>query len=73
MRIEEKRDGRAFEGAPDRHRLEQDEEQRLFADLTQVGGQIEGALGREAFTEAMAALAHLRRPVDAFFRPGDRQ
>ncbi|MEM7022321.1 MAG: glycine--tRNA ligase subunit beta [Pseudomonadota bacterium] len=67
VRIEEKRDGRAFEGAPNRDRLKQDEEQRLFADLTQVGGQIEGALGREAFTEAMTALAHLRRPVDAFF------
>ena len=35
--------------------------------LTSVGDEIEGALGREAFTEAMAALAKLRRPVDAFF------
>jgi glycyl-tRNA synthetase beta chain len=67
VRIEEKRDGRAYGGAPDSGRLEQDEEQALFARLASVGDEIDAALGREAFTEAMAALAHLRRPVDAFF------
>ena len=39
----------------------------LFFRLTSVGDEIAGALGREEFTEAMAALAKLRRPVDAFF------
>jgi glycyl-tRNA synthetase beta chain len=67
VRIEEKRDGRPYAGTPDSERLEQDEEQALYARLESVGGEIEAALGREAFTEAMAALAHLRRPVDAFF------
>jgi glycyl-tRNA synthetase beta chain len=32
-----------------------------------VGGDITGALEREAFGEAMAALARLRQPVDDFF------
>ena len=67
VRIEEKRDGRTYAGAPDGDRLQQHEEQTLFFRLTSVGDEIEGALGREAFTEAMAALAKLRRPVDAFF------
>ncbi len=67
VRIEEKRDGRTYAGTPDGDRLQQHEEQTLFSRLTSVGDEIEGALGREAFTEAMAALAKLRRPVDAFF------
>jgi glycyl-tRNA synthetase beta chain len=67
VRIEEKRDGRTYVGAPDGDRLQQHEEQALHFRLTSVGDEIEGALWREAFTEAMAALAKLRRPVDAFF------
>ncbi len=67
VRIEEKRDGRAYAGQPDSDRMKQHEEQTLFFHLANVGGEIQGALQREAFTEAMAALAHLRRPVDAFF------
>jgi glycyl-tRNA synthetase beta chain len=67
VRIEEKRDGRDYGGAPDGDRLQQDEEQTLYFRLTSVGDEIADALGREAFTEAMAALAKLRRPVDAFF------
>jgi glycyl-tRNA synthetase beta chain len=67
VRIEEKRDGRTYAGQPDGQRLQQDEEQMLFSRLMSVDGDIAGALQREAFTEAMAALAKLRRPVDAFF------
>jgi len=67
VRIEEKRDGRAYAGEPDGDRLQQHEEQTLYFRLTSVGDEIAGALAREAFTEAMAALAKLRRPVDAFF------
>jgi glycyl-tRNA synthetase beta chain len=67
VRIEEKRDGCAYAGEPDSDRLEQHEEKALYFRLTSVGNEIEGALGREDFTEAMAALAKLRRPVDAFF------
>jgi glycyl-tRNA synthetase beta chain len=67
VRIEEKRDGRAYAGEPDGDRLQQHEEQTLYFRLTSVGDEIAGALEREAFTDAMAALAKLRRPVDAFF------
>jgi glycyl-tRNA synthetase beta chain len=67
VRIEEKRDGRAYAGVPDSDRLQQHEEQTLYFRLTSVADEIEGALGHDAFTEAMAALAKLRRPIDAFF------
>src|SRR5690606_37548883 len=67
VRIEEKRDGRSYAGRPDAKRLRAEEEQVLFARLTAVAGEIAGALKREAFGEAMAALASLRQPVDAFF------
>ncbi|MGH6913227.1 MAG: glycine--tRNA ligase subunit beta, partial [Geminicoccales bacterium] len=67
VRIEEKRDGRAYVGEPDEQRLQQDEEQTLFRRLMSVAGDIAAALEREAFTDAMAALAGLRQPVDAFF------
>ena len=39
----------------------------LYARLMTVGGDITGALAREDFGDAMAALARLRQPVDAFF------
>ena len=67
VRIEEKRDGRSYAGDPERQRLQAKEEQELFFRLTMVGEDIAGALGREDFGEAMAALATLRQPVDAFF------
>jgi glycyl-tRNA synthetase beta chain len=67
VRIEEKRDGRSYEGEPDRQRLQAPEEQELFFRLSKVGEDIAGALDREEFGEAMSALASLRQPVDAFF------
>ena len=67
VRIEEKRDGRSYAGDPERQRLQAKEEQELFFRLMMVGEDIAGALGREDFGEAMAALATLRQPVDAFF------
>ncbi|HEX6113767.1 MAG TPA: DALR anticodon-binding domain-containing protein, partial [Geminicoccaceae bacterium] len=67
VRIEEKRDGRSYAGQPDGKRLLAEEEQVLFFRLMTVGDHIAGALEREAFGEAMAALAGLRQPVDAFF------
>jgi glycyl-tRNA synthetase beta chain len=67
VRIEEKRDRRSYAGQPDGQRLEAKEEQMLFFRLVTVGSDIAGALEREEFAEAMAALARLRQPVDAFF------
>jgi glycyl-tRNA synthetase beta chain len=67
VRIEEKRDGRSYAGEPDRQRLQAQEEQELFFRLMRVGKDIAAALEREDFGAAMAALASLRQPVDAFF------
>jgi glycyl-tRNA synthetase beta chain len=67
VRIEEKRDRRSYAGEPDRHRLHAPEEQELFFRLMSVSDDIVGALEREAFGEAMTALARMRQPVDAFF------
>jgi glycyl-tRNA synthetase beta chain len=67
VRIEEKRDRRSYAEQPNERRLEAEEERTLFARLTTTGGEIATALDREDFGEAMAALARLRRPVDAFF------
>jgi glycyl-tRNA synthetase beta chain len=67
VRIEEKRDRRSYAGQPDEEHLEAKEEQTLFSRLRAVGADIATALQREAFGEAMAALARLRQPVDAFF------
>jgi glycyl-tRNA synthetase beta chain len=43
------------------------EEAALFDALAACAPKVETALGREAYDEAMAALAGLRGPVDAFF------
>jgi glycyl-tRNA synthetase beta chain len=67
VRIEEKRDRRSYAGQPDGRQLEAKEEQMLYFHLMTVGGDITGALEREEFGAAMAALARLRQPVDAFF------
>ncbi len=67
VRIEEKNDRRSYAGQPDGQRMEAKEEQMLFFRLMTVGGDIAGALEREEFAEAMAALARLRQPIDAFF------
>lgn len=43
------------------------EEAALAAALRRVQGEIDAALEREDFTDAMRRLSHLRAPVDAFF------
>ena len=67
VRIEEKKDGTTFSGPADQALLRQDEEKALAAALAEVGPAVEAALAAEDFAGAMAALARLRRPVDAFF------
>jgi glycyl-tRNA synthetase beta chain len=67
VRIEEKRDGRAYQNAPNGSLLVAPEERTLFECLAVVSAAIEVALAREDFEGAMAALARLRQPVDAFF------
>jgi glycyl-tRNA synthetase beta chain len=68
LKAEEKRDGEgAFEGAPDAALFQQAEENDLHAALDHAESVARQAVQREAFGEAMAAFAQVRRPVDAFF------
>jgi glycyl-tRNA synthetase beta chain len=67
VRIEEKKDNTAHDGAVDPALLDQAEEKDLHAALTRAADQAAAANAKEDFTVAMAALAQLRRPVDAFF------
>ncbi len=67
LRIEEKKDGRAYDGTPDASKLAQAEEKSLSEALASVRGELDPLLAREAFGDAMGLLARLRGPVDAFF------
>jgi len=67
VRIEEKKDRRSYAEPPDPKLLAEPAEATLAAALGQARARSAAALEREAFTEAMAALAVLRRPVDEFF------
>ena len=67
VRIEEKKDQASYRDGLDSGRLAQDEERALFGALESAGGAAAPALEQEDFTAAMAALAALRQPVDAFF------
>ena len=65
LRIEDKKDGPhtgPVEGAPALH-----EEAALLATLEGLEPQISASLAAEDFAAAMAALATLRPPLDAFF------
>jgi len=65
LRIEEKKDGKSFEGLPERGALPQD--QALFDAIAKASKEAEAAVKAEDFAAAMGALALLRAPVDAFF------
>ncbi|HUC64478.1 MAG TPA: glycine--tRNA ligase subunit beta [Stellaceae bacterium] len=67
VRIEEKKDGAVYPGEPDPKLLAEPAEASLAAELDRAARESGDALGREAFTAAMAALARLRGPVDEFF------
>ena len=67
VRIEEKKDSCSFAVAPVVADLTSPEEIALFAALDRAIPESGAALTREDFTAAMAALATLRGPVDAFF------
>ena len=54
-------------GQVDQSLLEAAEEKALFAALTKAAAGAEAAVAKEDFSAAMAALAQLRSPVDAFF------
>jgi glycyl-tRNA synthetase beta chain len=67
VRIEEKKDGRVYNGAADMKLLREPDEQALVAALTANGTAVEASLREENFAAAMTAMARLRGPVDAFF------
>jgi glycyl-tRNA synthetase beta chain len=67
VRIEEKKDKRAYQGAVQADSLRQAEEKTLFSHLADASKGAQIALRSEDFTAAMAAMARLRQPVDAFF------
>lgn len=67
VRIEEKKDGKTYNSGVDVALLRQGEEKALHQGLVTSGDVGGRALDGEDFTGAMAALAQLRRPVDAFF------
>jgi glycyl-tRNA synthetase beta chain len=65
--IEEKKDKRRYEGVPDPALLREPAERALHEALERAQARIETALAAEHYTDAMAALAALRAPVDEFF------
>jgi glycyl-tRNA synthetase beta chain len=67
LRIEEKKDKRGYDGAPDAGLLAEPQEKALARAVAEVTAAAGKALRNEDFEGAMAALAKLRAPVDAFF------
>ncbi len=67
LAIEEKKDKRTFDGAPDVSLFKLDEEKKLAAAISEVKDEAGAAVAKEDFASAMGALAKLRPVVDAFF------
>ena len=67
LKIEEKRDGVSYDGAPDAALLSLDEERALAAALENAGSTVDPLIAAEDFQGAMAKYAELRPTVDAFF------
>lgn len=65
--IEEKKDKRSFDGAPDAALYSLGEEKALAKAIGEVKAEAGAAVAREDFAAAMSAMAKLRPPVDAFF------
>jgi len=67
LKIEEKKDKRTYDGAPDPSLLEKKEEKALQTAIGKARKEACAAIAQEDFAAAMAAIARLRGPVDAFF------
>jgi glycyl-tRNA synthetase beta chain len=65
LRIEEKKDGKVYGGAPDAALYCLDEEKALAKAIDQA--KVEANVAKEDFAAAMSAMAKLRPAVDAFF------
>src|SRR5262249_14127083 len=67
LTIEEKKDKRTFDGAPDPSLYALEEEKALAKAIEQVKRQAGAAVAREDFAAAISVMATLRPAVDAFF------
>jgi len=67
LRIEEKKDGKSYDGAADPALFKAEAEKALAKALDAAAERAHQAVAKEDFTGAMAAMAALRTPVDAFF------
>jgi len=67
VRIEERKDKATYDTAPDDAAFSQSEETALHTALGTAAANAATALKTEDFTSAMASMAALRPPVDAFF------
>jgi glycyl-tRNA synthetase beta chain len=67
LRIEEKKDGKAYDGAPDAKLFSAAEEKALGLAIDAVREGASEAVKKEDFAAAMTAMAKLRPFVDAFF------
>jgi glycyl-tRNA synthetase beta chain len=65
--IEEKRDGRAYDGPVDAALFRQPEEEALYRHLDDISAIVKDLLAQEQFDRTMSGLATLRQPVDEFF------
>ncbi|MEL6689134.1 MAG: glycine--tRNA ligase subunit beta [Pseudomonadota bacterium] len=63
----EEKDGVEYSYGADMKFAEAEEEKALFAALETAEGKIAPAMASEDFVTAMAAMAELRAPIDAFF------
>lgn len=67
LKIEEKKDGRSFTGAPETKLLLQGDEKDLNRAVSQSEANAKRAVEAEDFASAMGHIAKLRGPVDQFF------
>jgi glycyl-tRNA synthetase beta chain len=67
LAIEEKKDKRLYDGAPDAALFRLDEEKALAAAIARLQPEATAAVAKEDFAGAMTAMAKLRPAVDAFF------
>ena len=67
LRIEEKKDKTTYDAGIDKGLLREREEKALANAIGELSDTASKAIAKEDFEGAMAALARLRAPVDAFF------
>jgi glycyl-tRNA synthetase beta chain len=67
LKIEEKKDGRAYRGDVNQAQLIKGEEKTLHSAISQASALARKAVEHEDFEAAMKAIAKLRAPVDEFF------